>query len=103
MRDSDLASLERTVGFIDKDGTVVGKNVSAHRIAALIGGEMSADEVLRDYPNLTAAEVEAAVAYAKANPWRGRPYPPLTVKAALRAGRGGLAQAFKAARNRKGA
>jgi hypothetical protein len=103
MRETVVDALERTVGFIDQDGTINGKGVEAHRIAALIDGEMSAEEVLRDYPNLTGGEVAAAVAFAKANPWRGAPYPTLTVKAALRAGRGGLAQAFKAARSRKGA
>ncbi len=94
---------ERTPAPIDQDGRIAGTGVEAYRIAALIEGGMSAEEVLRDYPNLTGGEVAAAVAFAKANPWRGAPYPTLTVKAALRAGRGGLAKAFKAARSRKGA
>ena len=73
-------------------------SVEAHRIAALVEGGMSVEDVLRDYPNLTAAQVEFALAYAKVNPKHGRPYPAHTVKAALRKGRGGLGRAFAAAR-----
>ena len=97
-----IDALERTAANIDSGGTIVGKGVMAHRIAALIEGGMSSDEVLRDYPNLTGAEVKSSMAYAKANPKHGRPYPTQTVKSALRKGRGGLGRAFAAARQSKG-
>ncbi len=96
-----IDALERTVAPIDRDGTITGKGVKAHRIAALMEGGMSLDEVLRDYPNLTGADIKSSIAYAKANPKHGRPYPTRTVKAALRKGRGGLGLAFAAARHRK--
>jgi hypothetical protein len=62
---------------------------------------MSPEAILRDYPNLTAAHIESAMAYAKVRPNLGRPYPSGTVKAALRKGRGGLAKAFAAARDER--
>lgn len=94
-----IEALERNEDAIDpSDGTIRGTGIEAHRIAALIDGDMPRDEVLRDYPNLTAAQVEAAVAYARANPKQGRPFPSRTLKYHLRNGKGGLARAFAAAR-----
>jgi hypothetical protein len=94
-----INALEQSVQGVDPDGTIHGAGVEARRIAALVDGGMSAEDVLRDYPNLTAAQVESALAYAKVNPKHGRPYPARTVKAALRKGRGGLGRAFAAARD----
>jgi uncharacterized protein (DUF433 family) len=94
-----IIALERTAQAVDADGVIPGTGVEAHRIAALVDGGMPAEEVLRDYPNLTAAQVESALAYAKINPKHGRPYPARTMKAALRKGRGGLGSAFAAARD----
>jgi len=94
-----INALEQTVQAVEADGTIHGTGVEAHRIAALVDGGMSTEDVLRDYPNLTAAQVDSALAYAKANPKHGRPYPARTVKAALRKGRGGLGAAFAAARD----
>jgi uncharacterized protein (DUF433 family) len=97
-----LAELERTERLIVPDegggGMIRGTGVEAHRIAALAAGGMSTGEILRDYPNLTAEQVKAAVDYAAAHPKQGRPYPRRTVKAVLREGRGGLERAFAAAR-----
>lgn len=84
------------------DATIRGTGVAAHRIAALVAGGMGLADILGDYPNLTAPQIEAAVAYARGNPDpKGRTYPPVTVKSVLRRGRGGLALAFAAARKRK--
>ena len=97
-----LAELERAERLIVPDeggGVIRGTGVEAHRIAALAEGGMSTGEILRDYPNLTAEQVKAAVDYAAAHPKQGRPYPRRTVKAALREGRGGLERAFEAARD----
>jgi uncharacterized protein (DUF433 family) len=85
-----------------KDGAAMirGTRTEAHRLAALVAGGMPIDEILFDYPGLTDAQVRAAVAYAKAHPWRGAPFPSRTLKSSLRQGEGGLAKAFKAARAR---
>jgi hypothetical protein len=81
-----------------EDGAVIRRTaVEPHRIAALADGGMSIKETLQDYPDLTAEQADASVAYARAHPKPGRPYPHSTVKAALRAGRGGLKRAFAAA------
>jgi uncharacterized protein (DUF433 family) len=93
-----INALERTVEAVDADGIIYGTGVEAHRIAALVDRGMTAGDVLRDYPNLTAAQVESALAFAKVNPKHGRPYPTRTVKAALRKGRGGIGRAFAAGR-----
>jgi hypothetical protein len=74
-----------------------GAGVEAHRIAALVEGGMPIAEVMRDYPGLTRAQVEAAVAYARAYPKQGHPFPGRSVKSVLRQGRGGLGKAFLAA------
>ncbi len=93
----DLAGTEQAIDA--DDATIRGTGVEAHRIAALINGGMRQDEVLRDYPNLTSAQIDAAVAYARAKPEQGRAYPERTVKSVLRKGRGGLKRAFAAARD----
>jgi uncharacterized protein (DUF433 family) len=79
-----------------RDGTafIRGTGVEAHRITALADGGLSHDEILRDYGDLTAQQIEAAVAYARTHPKQGRPYPPQTVKSVLGSGRGGLKRAF---------
>ena len=63
---------------------IVGTTVEAHRIAALLDGEMDIDEVVSDYITLTHAQVLAAKAYADEHPWTGEPYPSLTAKKAMR-------------------
>jgi uncharacterized protein (DUF433 family) len=99
---ADLKDLDQLKGVIDADAgaaLIRGTGVEAHRIAALVEGGMPISEVLRDYPGLKRAQVEAAVAYAKAHPKQGRPFPSRTVKSMLRRGRGGLRRAFAAARD----
>jgi hypothetical protein len=96
-----MRSLDLAAGAIDpNDGMIRGTNVEAHRIAALVDGGMTKEEILADYPNLSLGKVDAAVKYARAHPKPGRPFPGMTAKAALRKGRGGLEMAFKAARAR---
>jgi uncharacterized protein (DUF433 family) len=99
-----IEELERTERLIAPDesgGVIRGTGIEAHRVAALAEGGMSTDEILRDYPNLTAEQVKAAVDYAAAHPKRGRPYPRRTIKSVLRKGRGGLGRAFEAARDER--
>lgn len=90
--------LASPVDSVDDRGQLRGTDVEADRIAALLTGGMSVEDVLRDYPNLTRPQLAAALAYAAANPGAVAAYPTRTVKAALRAGRGGLAETFAAAR-----
>lgn len=91
----DESSIDATAGT----ALISGTDVEAHRIAALVEGGLPIDEVLRDYPALTRSQVDAAVAYAKAHPKQGRPFPRRTVKSVLRQGRGGLKKAFAVARD----
>lgn len=95
---ADIKSLADVSRYVDNCGLIRGADVEAHRIAALVVGGMSADEVIDDYPNLDAAQIGAALKYAEANPKQGRPYPTRTAKSVLRkGGGGGLAAAFAAA------
>jgi hypothetical protein len=97
---AEIASAQDATRLVDEQGMLKDCGVEAHRIAALVAGGMSTDEVLEDYPNLTRDRVEAAVKYAEAKPKQGRPFPSRTVKSVLRnGGGGGLAVAFAAARN----
>jgi uncharacterized protein (DUF433 family) len=99
---TDLNDLEQSESIIEADAgaaLIRGTGVEAHRIAALVEGGMPTSELLRDYPGLTRTQVEAAVAYAKAHPKQGRPFPSRTVKSVLRRGDGGLRRAFATARD----
>ena len=96
---SELQQLEGGIEMRDGVAVIRGTHVEAHRIAALVDGGMSTAEILRDYPSLTAKQVKAAIAYAKAHPKQGRPFPSRTVKSMLRQGKGGLRRAFAAARD----
>lgn len=82
---SKLKKLEELSNQIDPSGFVKGTQIEAHRIAALLDGGMTIEEVVRDYPSLKEGQVLAAKAYAEANPKAGRPYPKQTAKAAMRA------------------
>ena len=67
------------------DGTPLlkGTQVEAYRIAALLAGELTIDEVLADYPSLSREHVETARVSSEAHPNDGRPYPRTSVKRAL--------------------
>jgi uncharacterized protein (DUF433 family) len=84
-RTTNLSELAGKVAFRD-DGEAILKDagVEVCRIAALLDGGLTADEVMGDYPSLTRDQIETAKAYAEAYPTAGRPYPRLTVKRALR-------------------
>jgi len=68
----------------DGEALLKGTDIAVHRIAALLDGGMSVEAILADYPSLTRDQVIVAKAYADAHPKPGRPYPPITVKQALR-------------------
>jgi uncharacterized protein (DUF433 family) len=83
-RTSDLAALAETVDFqTDGEPLLKGTSVEVYRIAALLEGGGSIDQVLQDYPSLSRKQVETAQAYAEAYPKAGRPYPRTSVKRAL--------------------
>lgn len=86
-RARDLSALGEKVEF-GKDGEALlrGTTIEAHRIAALLGGGMTPEEIRSDYPGLSLEQIETARAYAEAYPKSGRPYPAKTVKKSLRAG-----------------
>jgi len=63
---------------------IPGTTIPVYKVAALLEGGASVDSVKEDYPSLTAGQIEDARAYAKANPYFGRPYPKISLKKAMR-------------------
>jgi uncharacterized protein (DUF433 family) len=83
-RTSDLAALAERVEFqADGEPLLKGTSIEVYRIAALLEGGASIEQVLEDYPSLPRQDVETARAYAEAYPKAGRPYPRTSVKRAL--------------------
>lgn len=80
-----LAELAEKVEF-RKDGEAILKStqIEVHRIAALLAGGMTPEQVRQDYPSLTLDQIATAKAYAEAYPKTGRPYPAKTVKRVLK-------------------
>lgn len=84
-RTHELAALAEDVEFrADGDPILKESGVEVHRIAALLGGGMTPEEIREDYPSLTLTAISTAKAYAEAHPKPGRPYPGVSVKRALR-------------------
>ena len=84
-RARELAQLAKKVEF-QEDGEAIlkGTRIEAHRIAALLAGGMSPEDVAEDYPSLSVDQIASAKAYAEAYPKSGRPYPARTVKRTLK-------------------
>lgn len=84
-RARELAELADKVEF-RRDGEAVlkGTDVEVYRVAALLGGGMTPEEIRHDYPSLSPDAVATAKAYAEAHPKAGRPYPTKTVKRAIK-------------------
>jgi uncharacterized protein (DUF433 family) len=59
-----------------------GTEIPIHPVAALAKGQ-TVEEILEDYPSLTADQVQDAVDYATAYPKAGRPYPSRSLKRSL--------------------
>ncbi|WP_049974585.1 DUF433 domain-containing protein [Azospirillum sp. B4] len=57
--------------------------VEIYRIAALLDGGATVDDVLHEFPSLTAEQVDQARAYAAIHPKRGRPFPKKGLKRSL--------------------
>jgi hypothetical protein len=84
-RAQELAALADKVEFRkDNEAVLKGTDIEVYRIAALLLGGMTPDEVRADYPSLTLELVADARAYAEAHPKPGRPYPRTTFKRALK-------------------
>lgn len=80
-----LAELAEKVEFRqDGEAVLKGTDVEVYRVAALIGGGTTPEQIREDYPSLTPEAVTAARAYADAYPKAGRPYPSKTVKRAMK-------------------
>ncbi|MGN7126775.1 DUF433 domain-containing protein [Methylorubrum thiocyanatum] len=83
-RTRELAELAEKIEFRSNGEAVLkGSGVEVHRIAALLAGGMSPEDICKDYPSLSPAAVAVAKAYADAHPKPGRPYPATTAKRAL--------------------
>jgi uncharacterized protein (DUF433 family) len=84
LRTTELAKLAKEVEFrSDGEPVLKSSEVEVYRIAALLDGGVSIEEVLEDYPSLSRNDIETAKAYAEAYPKVGRPYPSASVKRAL--------------------
>jgi uncharacterized protein (DUF433 family) len=84
-RARELVQLGKKVEFReDGEAILKGTRIEAHRIAALLAGGMSPEEVAEDYPSLSLDQIATAKAYAEAYPKSGRPYPPKTLKRTLK-------------------
>jgi uncharacterized protein (DUF433 family) len=83
-RTSELSELADKVEF-RADGEVLlkGTAIEIYRIAALLSGGLTVQEILADYPTLDADAIGVAKTYAEAHPKPGRPYPRTTAKRAL--------------------
>lgn len=83
-RTTDLTALAQKVEFqADGEPVLKGTAIEVYRIAALLEGGATIEQVLEDYPSLARKQVETAQAYAVAYPKAGRPYPRTSAKRAL--------------------
>jgi uncharacterized protein (DUF433 family) len=57
------------------DPLIKGTGVEVYRVAALLEGGSSPDQVRADYPSLTPDQIGFAGMYSQAIPKKGRPYP----------------------------
>ena len=83
-RTTDLAELAERVAFRGNGEPILkGTEIEVYRIATLLDGGASIEQVQEDYPSLSRGTIETAKAYADAYPKAGRPYPRTSVKRAL--------------------
>lgn len=83
-RTTDLTALAEKVEFqADGEPVLKGTSVEVYRIAALLEGGATIEQVLEDYPSLSRKQIETAQVYAEAYPKAGRPYPRISAKRAL--------------------
>jgi uncharacterized protein (DUF433 family) len=80
---AELATYRRAMELIIEDpevqggaATFKGTRILVHTVADLLKAGARADELKADFPNLTDAMFDAAAAYARTHPKRGRPKAP---------------------------
>jgi uncharacterized protein (DUF433 family) len=84
-RARELAQLAKKVEYRqDGEAVLKGTSFEVYRVAALLAGGMTPEQICEDYPSLTRGAVATAKAYADAHPKTGRPYPSKTVKRAIK-------------------
>jgi len=67
------------------DPVIPGTRIPVYRIAALFNAGSDIDSLMRDYPSLTNTQIADTLAFAKANPYKGKTqYPTRSLKSALR-------------------
>jgi uncharacterized protein (DUF433 family) len=83
-RTAKLAELADKVEFrANGEPVLKGSEIEIYRIAALLSGGMSIEDIQQDYPSLSRDAIETAKAFAETYPKPGRPYPRTTAKRAL--------------------
>lgn len=85
--EAEAKKLDQHASHIDAssgEALIKGTSIEAYRVAALLDGGMTVEEVLKDYPSLKEAQVLAARAWALSHPKQGRPFPKRSAKAAMR-------------------
>ncbi len=65
------------------DPFIRGTRVELYRIAALLEGGNSPEDVRAEYPSLTPDQIEFAATYSQAIPKKGRPYPKKSFRRSL--------------------
>jgi uncharacterized protein (DUF433 family) len=79
-----LDRLKDTIEGDPEDPFIKGTDVEVYRIAALLAGGATVDEVKEDYALLSIDHIKSARDYAQAIPKQGRPYPGKSFKRATR-------------------
>ena len=83
--DEKLTRLQNLRAGVDRrrlEAVIRGTDIPVHLIAGLARAQ-AADEIARDFPSLTRAQIEGAIEYAKAYPKRGRPFASQSLKRSL--------------------
>lgn len=62
-----VGEIVRELGALE-DPLIKGTRIPIYRVAALIDGGMSIDEVAEDFPSLTKTQIQDAYEYARRNP-----------------------------------
>jgi uncharacterized protein (DUF433 family) len=79
-----LDRLKDSIEGDPEDPFIKQTNVEVYRIAALLAGGATVDEVKEDYPLLSLDQIKNARDYAQAIPKQGHPYPGKSFKRATR-------------------
>lgn len=81
---SAWTSLGQTITLALADPLIPETDIPLYRIAALLDGNSTLEQVKEDFPSLTADQIVFARDYARQYPNFGRPYPKTSLKRMLR-------------------